>query len=223
MLLAAGRGERMGALTETCPKPLLPVNGSPLIVHQLRKLQNIGFREIVINTSYLGEQIQATCGDGSQFGLDIAYSHEPERLETAGGIVNALPLLGDQPFWVVNADVWCDYQPFPWVRLPRGAMASLIMVDNPEHNPSGDFGFRPNGSLALRHEVQTQAFTYSGMGVYHPDLFQGYVAEPLPLRLVLEQGITNGVIFGERFRGSWLDVGTPERLAELEKRFAAAR
>ena len=220
MLLAAGRGERMGSLTEHCPKPMLEVAGRPLIAHHLAKLHTMGFREVVINTSYLGDQIQAFCGDGSAFGLDIAYSPEPERLETAGGIINALPLLGSDPFWVINADVWCDYQPFPWVRLPPGALASLIIVDNPPHHPSGDFAFTPSGRLADKTGDADFAFTYSGIGVYSPVLFEAWESGVLPLRPVLEQGIRQGLVFGERFRGYWCDVGTPERLASLDKMLA---
>jgi MurNAc alpha-1-phosphate uridylyltransferase len=220
MLLAAGRGERMGPLTEHRPKPMLEVAGRPLIAHHLAKLHTMGFREVVINTSYLGDQIHAFCGDGSAFGLDIVYSPEPERLETAGGIIQALPLLGSDPFWVINADVWCDYQPFPWVRLPPGGLASLIMVDNPLHHPIGDFAFTPSGRLANKNSDADFAFTYAGIGVYSPALFEGWESGVLPLRPVLEQGIRQGLVFGERFRGYWCDVGTPARLASLDKMLA---
>ena len=217
MILAAGRGERMGELTRDVPKPMLSLLGEPLIGHQLQKIAVMGFTDVVINVSYLGDQIQNYCGDGSRFGLSIQYSYEQNRLETAGGIIQALPMLGDAPFWVINADVWCDYQPFPCVRLPPDALASLIMVSNPSHHPSGDFGLNPNGSLRRLLDGDRFGFTYAGIGLFSPKLFQAWAPGARPLRPVLEHAIDKGLVFGERFRGAWCDIGTPERLQDLEK------
>lgn len=215
MILAAGRGERMRPLTDHRPKPLLEVGGKALLDWHLQALAAAGFREVVINASYLAEQIVAFCGAGSRWSLQLHYSVESRALETAGGIVQALPLLGEGPFLVVNGDVWTDYD-FSRLRqlstvLENGA--HLVMVDNPDHHGSGDFSLDSRG--ALQRNSGTDALTYAGVGVYSPGFFAGFDASKMPLRPLLEQAIDNAALSGERFRGRWCDVGTPERLALL--------
>lgn len=214
MILAAGRGERMRPLTDHTPKPLLPVGGKPLIVWHIEKLARAGFRELVINHAHLGQQIETALGDGSRFGVSIQYSPEVEALETAGGIANALPLLGDAPFLVVNGDVFCDYDFAQIPPLPQSQLAWLVLVDNPEHNPNGDFGLA-DGRV---EDNAPEKWTFSGIGVYRPELFAGVVrgskAKLAPLlRAVMPEGKVGGAHYG----GLWLDIGTPERLAELDK------
>lgn len=212
MILAAGRGERMRPLTDVTPKPLLKVGDKTLIEFSLENLANAGFYDVVINVAYLGRQIVSFCGDGSRWGLSIQYSDEGETaLETAGGIAKALPLLGDQPFLVINADVICDY---PLARL-RGIefdLAHLVMIPNPPHHPAGDFSIKPNGLLV---EGGDGALTFSGIGLYHPKLFDGVTAEPLKLRPVLNRAMSENRVSGEPYDGLWLDIGTPERLQSL--------
>lgn len=212
MILAAGRGERMRPLTDNCPKPLLKVAGKPLIDHILENLAEAGYTEIVINLCHLGEQIVAHCGDGQQWGVSIAYSDEGETaLETAGGIAKALPLLGSQPFLVVNGDVACD---FPLQTLHQRAVdwAHLVMIDNPPHHPDGDFFIDDNGLLS--HQGK-QSLTFSGIGIYHPRLFDGIPPEPMKMRPLLNQAIDQGRISGEKHSGFWLDIGTPQRLKDF--------
>lgn len=213
MILAAGRGERMRHLTEHTPKPLLRVGGKALIEYSIENLAAAGFRDLVINVAYLGRQIVEFCGDGRQWGVKIAYSDEGDSaLETAGGIAKALPLLGDQPFLVVNSDIVCD---FPLASL-RGKIvdrAHLIVIDNPLHHPGGDFSLDNNGLLA---EQGNKKFTFSGIGVYHPALFAGIPIAPLKLRPVLNQAMHERRVSGEKFHGLWLDIGTPERLQAIE-------
>ncbi len=213
MILAAGRGERMRPLTDHTPKPLLPVGGKPLIVWHIEKLAKAGFKELVINHAHLGQQIETALEDGRQFGVSIQYSPEAEALETAGGIANALPLLGEAPFLVVNGDVFCDYDFAQIPSLPKDQLAWLVLVNNPEHNPGGDFGLE-NGRVVDSAPVK---WTFSGIGVYHPELFAsvepGSKAKLAPLlRAVMSQGKVGGEIFS----GRWLDIGTPQRLAELD-------
>lgn len=209
MILAAGRGERMGALTDTRPKPLLPVAGIPLIAHHLRRLQAAGFREVVINTSYLGEQIRDALGNGEPWGLSIAFTVEPERLDSGGGIFNALPLLGDSPFLLVNGDVWTDI-PLHSLQLAPGKLAHLVMVTNPDHNPRGDFVL---GSDGLVQADGGEKLTYSGVSVLSPRLFDACSVGKFPLAPLLRNAMSQGQVSGERYTGVWLDVGTPERLA----------
>lgn len=209
MILAAGRGERMGALTDTCPKPLLPVGGMPLIAHHLRRLQQAGFREVVINTSYLGEQIRDALGTGEAWGLSIAFTIEPERLDSGGGIFNALPLLGDAPFLLVNGDVWTDI-PLHSLQLSAAQWAHLVMVPNPDHNPRGDFVL---GDTGLVQADGDERLTYSGISVLSPRLFDGCAAGKFPLAPLLRNAMSQGRVSGECYRGVWIDVGTPERLA----------
>lgn len=215
MILAAGRGERMGALTADRPKPLLPVAGVPLIEHHLRHLQAAGFREIVINTSYLGEQIRATLGNGERWGLSIQFTIEPERLDSGGGIHNALPLLGNTPFLLVNGDVWTD-MPLASLQLPGNRLAHLVMVPNPDHNLRGDFVLGDEGRVLSEGNDR---LTYSGIAVLSPDLFAGCESGIFPLAPLLRNAMREGLVSGERYGGVWIDVGTPER---LERANAAA-
>ncbi len=220
MILAAGRGERMRPLTDRVPKPLLPAGGRPLIEWQVLRLARAGFTELVINHAHLGAQIEAALGDGSRMGVRIRYSPETVALETAGGIATALPLLGEEPFAVVNGDVYCEYDFAGLARTVRqladdaGRDAHLVMVDNPDHNPSGDFGLE-SGRLG---ETGTR-LTFSGLGAYRPALFEGIApGTRAALAPLLRAAMARGRVSAEHFRGYWLDVGTPERLAELDRR-----
>lgn len=211
MILAAGRGERMRPLTDVTPKPLLKVAGEPLIECHLRALRDAGIREIVINVAYLGQKIIDALGDGRTFHLNIGYSNEGETpLETAGGIIQALPQLGHEPFLVVNADIWTD---FPFQSLPRqiNGLAHLVMVDNPVHHPKGDFALI-DGAL---HAEGTRKLTYSGIGLYHPELFAGCTPGKRPLLPLLQKAMRAGQVSGQHFTGRWSDIGTPERLHAL--------
>jgi MurNAc alpha-1-phosphate uridylyltransferase len=214
MLLAAGRGERMRPLTDAVPKPLLAAGGKPLVVRLIERIAEAGFRELVINHAHLGQKIEAALGDGSRFGVAIGYSAEDAALGTAGGIVKALALLGTAPFAAVNADLHADYR-FEALRtaLAPDADAHLVLVDNPAHHPRGDFALG-GGRIA---NVGQPMLTFSGIGVYRPELFAGIApgtrAELAPL---LRSGAGQGRITGEHYRGRWVDVGTPERLAALD-------
>lgn len=211
MILAAGRGERMRPLTDHTPKPLLQVAGKSLIEHHIERLVTAGFSEIVINHSYLGEQIEARLGDGRRYGAQIAYSREQERLETGGGIRTALPLLGEQPFLVINGDVWCEY-PLQDLTSQLNGLAHLVLVDNPTHHPNGDFHLHEN----FVDCEQQPRLTFSGIGVYHPDLFKEHpIGQPFPLAPLLRHAMQQRQVTGEYYCGYWLDVGTPERLNEL--------
>lgn len=217
MLLAAGRGERMRPLTDSCPKPLLPVGGRPLIAWHLRALAAAGFTEVVINLSWLGARIREALGDGAAHGVSLRYSEEGEPpLETGGGIRRALPLLGPDPFLLVNGDVFTDVD-FRSLRLPEGSLAHLVLVPNPEHHPRGDF------DLAAGRIVDGagERLTYSGIGVIHPGLLEGSEDGRFPLLPWLLRAREAGRLTGERHDGYWLDVGTPARLAELEARLRA--
>lgn len=211
MLLAAGRGERMRPLTDVTPKALLQVGGRPLIVWHLERLRAAGFEEVVINLAHLGGQIEAALKDGREFGVSIVYSREAEALETAGGIAFALPFLGNKPFAVVNADIYCE---FDFSRLHRVEKpAHLVLVDNPPHHPLGDFALAED-----RVEVQGKAMlTFSGIGTYHPALFSGITrGTKAPLAPLLRQAMERGQVSGECYAGLWRDVGTPQRLQELD-------
>jgi N-acetyl-alpha-D-muramate 1-phosphate uridylyltransferase len=218
MILAAGEGRRMLPLTATVPKPLLCVADKPLIVHQIEKLARGGLTDIVINHAYLGEQIVARLGDGTQYGVQLSYSPEPAPLETAGGIIQALPLLGDAPFALVNADIWTDYvfAELPGV-LPDGCLGHLVMVDNRTHHPQGDFALAADGLLLLASQQQgRQSLTYSGISVFSPKFFMGLTPGFRPLRPLLEAAIAKGQLRGSHFRGTWMDIGTPARLEALD-------
>lgn len=218
MILAAGLGTRMRPLTDHLPKPLLQAGGSALIEYHLRNLAAAGIREIVINHFHLGAILEAALGDGSRYGVHIIYSRETVRLETAGGIVKALPLLGAESFVVVSGDIWTEYN-FALLRPVDGVdtLARLVMVDNPPHHPGGDFVLNSDARLRLRGSGESgKGGTYSGIGVMHPALFAGLAEAPLPLRPMLNSAIADGRIAAEHFAGRWQDIGTPERLAELD-------
>jgi MurNAc alpha-1-phosphate uridylyltransferase len=219
MILAAGFGERMRPLTDHTPKPLLRVADVPLIDYHIRALAAAGFTELVINVSHLAQQIVEHCGDGSRWGLSIAYSREHEPLETAGGIHRALPLLGEQPFLVINADVWIDYSfdELMDYRFKSWESAHLVMVDNPPQHPLGDFCLGDDGVVQYR-PVDSQGYTYSGVGVFSADFFAAMSLGKLPLRPLLDDAIGIGCLSAEYYPGDWQDVGTPERLAALDVR-----
>jgi MurNAc alpha-1-phosphate uridylyltransferase len=217
MILAAGRGERMRPLTDTCPKPLLAAGGKPLIVWHIERLVAAGITGLVINHAHLGQMIEDALGDGARFGLPIAYSPEGSALETAGGIARALPLLGDAPFVVVNGDVFCDADFAALARVAEGLsadgpLAHLLLVPNPDHNPGGDFGLLPDGHVT--DDGRGERLTFSGIGAYHPALFAGVA--PAKLAPLLRAAMAAGKVTGARHDGRWVDVGTPQRLAELD-------
>lgn len=241
MILAAGKGERMRPLTLERPKPLLEVGGRPLIEHHLRALAAAGFGEVVVNLSWLGEQIRAALGDGARFGLTITCSDEgPEPLETGGGIFRALPQLcpmGVEPFLVLNGDVWMDY-PYAALRekfsagLPGKDQAHLVLVPNPDHNSPGDFAYdagrmvepvpgmaADTAAAALLRSLPR--YTFSGLGVYHPSLFNGCSDGVFKLAPLLRIAAVNGRVGAEICRGDWRDIGTPERLAALNRTYNA--
>lgn len=211
MLLAAGRGERMRPLTDKVPKPLLPVAGKPLIVHHLEELAAAGFRDVVINHAWLGEQIEQALGDGSRWGLHIRYSAEGEALETGGGIFQALPLLSD-PFIVINGDVFAAID-YASLEIADGDLAHLLLVQNPQHNAAGDFQLL-EGRVC---EGGDSRLTYSGVGVYRKALFDGCRGGKFPLAPLLRKAMRNHGVGGRRFTGGWIDVGTPQRLRQLEQ------
>jgi MurNAc alpha-1-phosphate uridylyltransferase len=216
MVLAAGRGERMRPLTLERPKPLLEVGGLPLIVHHLHALAMAGFRDVVVNLSWLGPQIRSALGDGSRYNVRLAYSDEgPEPLETGGGIFRALPLLGPAPFVVLNGDVWTDY-PYAKLResLRPADLAHLVLVPNPAHNQNGDFVLRAGRVV----EEPGERLTFSGVGVYRSELFAGCEDGIFKLAPLLRAAAKAGRVSGELHDGEWLDIGTPQRLAELDRR-----
>jgi len=222
IILAAGRGERMRPLTDHLPKSMLEVGGKPLIVWHLAKLAAAGFEQVVINHAHLGALIENALGDGSSFGISIAYSREHPALETAGGIANALPLLGLAPFAAVNADVFSAYD---YARLARsveclarpGPVAHLVLVDNPEHHPEGDFALQGE-HVALDGE----RLTFSGIAAYRPEMFSAIArGAKAPLAPLLREQIAAQRVSGEHYCGCWHDVGTPERLAALSRENSA--
>jgi MurNAc alpha-1-phosphate uridylyltransferase len=220
MLLAAGRGERLRPITDTLPKPLVEIAGKPLIVYHLEALVRAKVRDVVINLSWLGEKIRAALGDGSRYGVRIAYSEEgPVPLETGGGIHRALPLLGPEPFLVVNADVWTDMDLGRLEALDEGADARLMLAPNPPHHSRGDFGLE--GDFVVEREADR--FTYTGIGVYRPEFFEGCTPGKFPLLPLLRRAIAARRLRGEVYRGEWLDIGSPDRLAWLDARERAAR
>jgi len=211
MILAAGRGERMRPLTDHTPKPLLQVGGRPLIEYILLALADAGFTDVIVNHAHLGTQIEQTLGDGSQYGVRIRYSPEPQgALETAGGIVRALPLL-DEEFVVINGDIWTDY-PVSRLRTRLKSLAHLVLVDNPAHNPEGDF--RLNGEHVVADGAER--LTFSGIGVYSRRLFSSCPSGRLALAPILRQAMHGLAVTGERYTGEWVDIGTPERLQTLD-------
>jgi N-acetyl-alpha-D-muramate 1-phosphate uridylyltransferase len=221
MLLAAGRGERMRPLTDAAPKPLLSVGGKRLVEYHLERLAVAGFREIVINTAWLGDMIEAALGDGARYGLAITYSHErPEALETGGGIFHALPLLGSAPFLLVNGDVWTDIE-FGALRRapPAGALAHIVLVPNPPHHPRGDFAL----DRGLVSEGEGTRYTYSGVGIYRPEFFAGCAPGKFPLLPLLRKAIAAQRLTGEVHQGRWYDIGTVERLQWLDAQLSGVR
>lgn len=207
-------------MSDTTPKPLLEVAGRALIEHHLVRLVAAGHRACVINLSWLGAMIRARLGDGARYGATIAYSDEgPEPLETAGGIVHALPLLGDAPFAVVNADIWTDYD-FGRLALPAGRCAHLVLVPNPAHNAAGDFRLGADGEVRYRESglASQKTFTFAGIAVYAPTLFTELAPGKRPLAPLLRDAADSGKVSGEIFEGVWDDVGTPERLTALRER-----
>jgi MurNAc alpha-1-phosphate uridylyltransferase len=222
MILAAGRGERMRPLTDGVPKALLEAGGRALVVHLIERLARAGCTDLVVNVSHLGALIERALGDGSRYGARIAYSREAEPLETGGGIAHALPLLGDAPFAVVNSDIYCD---FDFARLTRpalalargGALAHLVLVDNPPHHPAGDFALAAGKVSA----DGASRLTFSGIGVYAPALFASVApGARCQLAALLHPAMARGRVTGEHHRGLWMDVGTPQRLEALERTLA---
>mgnify|MGYP000094275161 CR=1 FL=1 len=216
MILCAGRGSRLRPLTDTVPKALVPVHGQPLVVHHLKALARAGIREVVINTGWLGEQFEPLLGSGKSWGLRIDWSHEGwPALETGGGIARALPLLGDAEFLVVNGDVHVaglDWKRLARMHLPGNDLAHLVLVPNPSHNLKGDFGF-----VASRVVDAGPSYTFSGISILHPALFEGAPSGSFKLPSLLRKAAARGQVTAELFNGRWSDVGTPERLAHLEK------
>lgn len=213
MILAAGQGERMRPLTLHTPKPLLPVAGKALIEYHIEALAAAGIRELVINHAWLGQQLEDALGDGSRYDVRISYSREIEPLETGGGILQALPLLGEAPFVLVNGDVWTDYD---FARLPSqpDGLAHLVLVDNPEHHCEGDFALEQDRVCS---DGRRPLLTYTGIAVLRPQLFAGCVPGAFRLAPLLREAMQQGLVSGERFAGRWLDVGTVERLALAER------
>jgi MurNAc alpha-1-phosphate uridylyltransferase len=231
MILAAGRGERMRPLTDHTPKPLLQAGGKPLIVWHIERLVRAGITDLVINHAHLGVQIEYALGDGSQFGATITYSDEGMALETAGGIAFASHLLGDEIFAVVNGDVYCDYD-FSGLASWAAALANsedvahLVLVDNPEHNLKGDFVLQKDRIVPTASSLNPQSsiLTFSGIGLYRPDLFSHIPrGSKAPLAPLLREQIAAGKVSGEHHRGVWVDVGTPQRLDELDKQLRASQ
>ncbi len=213
MILAAGRGERLRPLTDHTPKPLLPIAGTPLIAHQVRWLAQAGIRDIVINLHHLGDAIAAALGNGRELGARIQYSREETLLETGGGIVRALPLLGTDPFAILNGDVWTDY-PFSRVLRPLGDdLAHVVLTATPAHRSEGDFGL--DGDRVTRGIERP--YTYCGIALLSPTLFNGAPAGPFSLRQLLFEAIEKGRLRGELWSGRWIDIGTPDQLAAVRK------
>lgn len=231
MILAAGRGERMKPLTDVCPKPLLKVQGIPLIEYHIRKLANIGIQDVVINIAWLGEQIVEYLQTGEKYGVNIQYSWEQEgALETAGGIMKALPLLqeNNDPFLVINGDIFINYDFRDLPQLSETCLAHLWLTENPEHNPSGDFYLdnelvknlpqNESASRFLKSDDAKKSLTFSGIGLYRPSIFTPYQNNiVMPLAPILKNEIENNHISGSFLPGLWTDVGTPERLSQLNK------
>lgn len=235
MILAAGRGERMRPLTDSTPKPLLPAGGKPLILWHIERLVSAGIRDIIINHAWLGGQIEQFLQDGARFGAHISYSPESEPLETAGGIAHALHLLGQEPFLVINGDIWCDWDPThaPAIAqqlIQQKKLAWLLLANNPEHHPGGDFSLAGNATVSDSGNSGAEAsafppelFTFTGIGIYQPELFHGLSPDsPAKLAPLLRQAMANYLVLGQHYNGNWTDVGTPQRLAQLDSRLNGA-
>jgi len=216
MIFAAGLGSRMRPLTDHLPKPLLCVGGKPLIVWHLERLKRNGFSEIIINIAWRGNKIPEMLGSGEQFGVSIQYSDEQDEglLETGGGIIKALPLLGPEPFLALNGDIWCDYEFTTRSPLSGGDLGHLLLVDNPQHNVTGDFLL--DAGRVVDCKVSQEKLTYSGIAYFHPDLFKHCIYGKQSLVPILRGAMGDGLISGEHHCGVWQDIGTPERLSELD-------
>ena len=227
MLLAAGEGRRMKPLTDVRPKPLLTVAGRPLIEHHIVRLRDAGVTDIVVNVSYLGQQLVEFLGDGSRWGVELTVSDGTAPWETAGGVVQALPSLGDQSFLLVNGDIYTD---FPFATLRRVSLIAgggyLVLVANPDHHPEGDFclhehrlDFIEDNASVSEPAGSIQSMTYSGIGLYDPQLFAAEAPGKILLRPLLDRAVAGALLQGELYRGVWEDIGTPERLASINARF----
>ena len=216
MILAAGRGERLRPLTDKTPKPLIKVAGKSLIEYHLQNLSAAGFKEIVINTAWLAENIHHQLGNGESYGVTIQYSDEGEALETAGGIINALPLLGKKPFLVVNGDIWCDFDFSTLPELNNSTQAHLVLVNNPDHNQKGDFALQDG----LIKNTGKPMYTFSGIGIYSASFFAEQQPGPLPLAPIIRNKCETGLVSGQHYNGEWTDIGSIERLQELEKQLS---
>lgn len=215
MVLAAGRGERMRPLTDHLPKPLLPIAGKPLIAYHLEALARAGVREVVVNTAWLGAKLREALGDGSGYGVRILWSEEgAQALETGGGIHHALPLLGEAPFLLVNGDVWTDID-FAKLDIAREDLAQLVLVPNPPQHPRGDFSLQGD-RIGEASGEGVGRWTYSGIGIYRPELFAGCMPGKFPLLPLLQAALRAGRLGGVVHRGRWQDIGTPERLAAID-------
>ena len=223
ILLSAGRGERMRPLSDTVPKALIPIKNKPLIVHHLEKLAAAGITDVVINVSHLADKIREALGDGKKFNLNIMYSYEAEMLETGGGILKALPLLGDEPFLVISSDIYTDFDYEALLMDSRGEarlarlknkaiLAYLILVPNPDYHPEGDFSLDSNGFLTNKPQ-----YTYSNIGLYHPDFFIGCTPGRFPLGPLIRKAIDQGRVIGDLYRGLWYNAGTMEELKKIEE------
>ena len=223
MILAAGLGKRMQPLTASLPKPLLQVGGKSLIQRQIDRLKDAGVTEFVINHFYLGQMIEDHLGDGSTLGVKIIYSREPIQLETAGGIIKSLPKLQEESFIVVNADVWSDFD-FSSLQPVDGVdrLAHLVLVRNAEHNPLGDFHIDDRGRVHEDPDAEGERLTVSGISVMHRNLFAGLPIQPMSVIPLLQQAMSEKKVSGEIHSGVWVDVGTPERLQEVQKGYAAS-
>ena len=223
MILAAGLGKRMRPLTANLPKPLLKVRGKPLIEHQIEKLVAAGVSGIVINHFYLGDMIEAAVGDGKRFGVEISYSRETTRLDTAGGIIKSLSQLQDDSFIVVNADIWTDFE-FSRLQAVDGKdrLAHLVLVDDADHNPYGDFYIDDVGRVHEDHSTRDQKLTFSGISVLHKKLFTGLSIEPLSVVPLLQAAMAENRVSGVIHPGLWMDIGTPERLLKVNALASAA-
>ncbi|MBL4581918.1 MAG: nucleotidyltransferase family protein [Gammaproteobacteria bacterium] len=221
MILAAGLGKRMQPLTADLPKPLLKVGNKTLIEHQIERLVDGGITGIVINHFYLGGMIEELLGNGSRYGTSISYSKEPIRLETAGGIIKALPKLKDDCFVVVNADIWTDFN-FASLEPVDGIdrLAHLVLVENADHNPHGDFYIDDKGRVHEEHSARDQRLTFSGISVMHKNLFHGYPIQPRSMVPLLQEAMREDQVSGAVYEGLWMDIGTPERLSEVNAIFA---
>ncbi len=218
MILAAGRGERMRPLTDTLPKPLLQVAGKALIEYHIEALHKAGINELVINHAWLGNKIEQHLGNGRRFGVQIRYSREAQALETAGGIRQALPLLGNKPFIVVNGDVFTDYDYAHLTELNLNSLVHLVLVNNPEHNQQGDFYLQDNRVYdKVNAPEQVKRFTFSGIGLYQPEFFAALKAGKQALAPLLREAMAQQQVSGEFYPGLWLDIGTPQRLEALNQ------